>query len=240
MQTQALCYDGECGRCTSITSCPTCKSRFSTCWRIPPTCPAVMCLTSPTSSLQFFQVLLCPKTNTIAFIETKLLRFVTFLVVHLRASFDGIVKVLSDMFFCPVKPQQQPIVGGCMDDVEVNRNLGKVSYVKSCGLSGSLSTNSHNITPRQLVALESLLRRRHLQMYARVHEWTECISKRSIAFDGEVVVFSISLLLMCKLGTGVSMHPSRSPDFAVSSFRCTGAVVPRQPQFNSKVRSAYL
>ena len=47
--------------------------------------------------LNFFQMLARPRRNTVAFIETTLLRLIRFFVVHLRASSDGITKVCGEM-----------------------------------------------------------------------------------------------------------------------------------------------
>ena len=59
--------------------------------------PAMRLLESPTASLIFFQMLPNPRRNMVAFIETTLLRHITFFVVHLRASSDGITKVWGDV-----------------------------------------------------------------------------------------------------------------------------------------------
>ena len=37
------------------------------------------------------------RENTVAFVDTKFMKFINILIVHLRTSFDGIVKVLGDM-----------------------------------------------------------------------------------------------------------------------------------------------
>ena len=52
-----------------------------------------MCLTCPIDTIVHFQVLPFPRENTLAFVDTKFMKFINFLIVHMRANFDGIVKV---------------------------------------------------------------------------------------------------------------------------------------------------
>ena len=52
-----------------------------------------MYLTSPIDTIAYFQVLLYPRVR-----RHKVQKFINFLNVHLRASFDEIVKVWGDMF----------------------------------------------------------------------------------------------------------------------------------------------
>ena len=66
--------------------------------------PLVMCLSSLTHSVQFFQVLSHPRVNP--FRRGEALPFITFLIVHLRAIFDGIIRHVLRQ----IEPQPRPVL----------------------------------------------------------------------------------------------------------------------------------
>ena len=127
-------------------------------------------LESPTASLNFFQMLPHPRRNTVAFIETKWLRLITFFVVHFRASAEGITKVWCDITVTQLKHNHRRM--------SVSTWIGwrSILMLQGSGYDEALpdiqfafSHEAHKAIVRQWIALEGLLRRRHLDLHASLH-----------------------------------------------------------------------
>ena len=208
----------------ALRRCNQYGSSFSSCWQR--TLGGSMFLVAGPDMALAWQIVHVPRSNGLAFVETRLLKACASFVVRLRSSFAGIIQVLADMTGAPTTSHLRGIL-----------EIGWILW-RACSLLWAdpfqraqlVEVAFHcTIQPRQLLddclqTLAALLRDRHLRLYARHHRCTTCTAQPSVGIDGKVS-FGAAL---CAAGAGNELH-----------FHATGMSVARGCISMPQARSRY-
>ena len=81
--------------------CPTCNLIFSNVWKSQPHARSRCCAVAAPEDAAFFQIVGCPRKNSKAFIETRVLWLLRAAVLRSKAAFSGFVQMLADLHGTP-------------------------------------------------------------------------------------------------------------------------------------------
>ena len=81
--------------------CPACKLVFSNVWKARPDARTRCCAVVAPEDAAFFQIVACPRKNSKAFIETRVLWLLRAAVLRSKTAFSGFIQMLADLHSAP-------------------------------------------------------------------------------------------------------------------------------------------
>ena len=199
-RANALTFDsGEVAVTYKEAHCNVCHFVYADCWRWKPADRenrrlSAMRVVSNPQEREFFMILQEPQKSSsgtsIAFIDKKMLELCSNVIVYLRGNFDGIANVWQGLFRRGAPP---------LHECSWRKKLfpAWLAWRSICILWSKHETEVKNVdftldckhnyedVYETWGALTPLLRRRHLEEYAREHTCQVCTSVRSVGFDNK-------------------------------------------------------
>ena len=185
----------------TVMACFACCIDFTLCWHMPFGSATVTLFTDPNAH-EYFPVLARPKQASLAFITTDLLRFMTLLLGHGTASFDGMGHIWRDFWFQEagqvVPSRLRRIFLNSWFLFETLKILHPTHHHLLEDIPMRLDRHDHDEIHFVFAKLEKMLRSHFREVYDRRHNCALCQRYRSVGVD---VVQSVTCGV-CAVQTG--------------------------------------